>query len=236
MSRIVVALTVFVWIGCAARSQAQDPLFVRASPVIVGRRSGEVMLVDVNRDGHLDLLTRHLLSKRVVVRLCDGRGHFASASGNAMSFGYQPASAALGDVNADGTLDLAVASRDDESEKVSIFLGNGRGGFAQASGSRVAVLLGDGRGFVSAPGSPFPVGRGAYYLAVGDVNEDGRLDIAAASFEGDAVTLLFGRGSRKQTRLHAKACCTRVRNPRPFAAGTPTMRPDPRASRHRPPR
>jgi len=59
---------------------------------------------------------------------------------------------------------------------------------------KVVVLLGDGRGgFKSAPGSPFAVGPGAYELAVGDVNEDGTLDIVASSFEGDAVTVLLGQ-------------------------------------------
>jgi hypothetical protein len=30
-------------------------------------------------------------------------------------------------------------------------------------------------------------------VAVGDVNEDGKLDVAASSFEGESVTLLLGR-------------------------------------------
>jgi hypothetical protein len=32
-----------------------------------------------------------------------------------------------------------------------------------------------------------------YRLTVGDINEDGKLDIAASSFEGNAVTLLLGQ-------------------------------------------
>jgi hypothetical protein len=59
--------------------------------------------------------------------------------------------------------------------------------------SRVAVLLGDGHSFTPAPGSPFPVGLGAYNVAVGDVNEDGKPDVATSSFEGDGVTILLGR-------------------------------------------
>ena len=60
--------------------------------------------------------------------------------------------------------------------------------------SKVVVLLGDGRGeFTPASGSPFPVGAEAYRLTVGDVNEDGKLDIAASSFGNDGVTLLLAQ-------------------------------------------
>jgi hypothetical protein len=60
--------------------------------------------------------------------------------------------------------------------------------------SRIVLLLGDGRGgFSQATGSPFPVGLGAYNIAVRDVNEDGKLDVAASSFESDGVTILLGR-------------------------------------------
>jgi hypothetical protein len=59
--------------------------------------------------------------------------------------------------------------------------------------SRIVVLLGDRHAFVPAPGSPFRAGPGAYKLTVGDVNEDGKLDVAASSFEGNSVTLLLGR-------------------------------------------
>jgi hypothetical protein len=35
---------------------------------------------------------------------------------------------------------------------------------------------------------------GAYNLAVGDVDGDGRLDVVAPNFESDGVVLLLGRG------------------------------------------
>jgi hypothetical protein len=62
-----------------------------------------------------------------------------------------------------------------------------------ATVNSVTVLLGEGRKFAPAAGSPFSAGPGAYYVTVGDLNEDGRPDLAASSFEGNAVTVLLGR-------------------------------------------
>jgi hypothetical protein len=59
--------------------------------------------------------------------------------------------------------------------------------------SRIVVLLGNEGHFTQAAGSPLPDGRGAYTATVGDIDEDGNLDIAASSFEGDSVTMLLGR-------------------------------------------
>jgi hypothetical protein len=55
------------------------------------------------------------------------------------------------------------------------------------------VLLDGGNGFIAAPGSPFRAGPGAYNLVIGDINKDGKPDVVASSFEGDAVTALLGR-------------------------------------------
>jgi len=54
--------------------------------------------------------------------------------------------------------------------------------------------MGDGGGgFATATGSPFCAGPGDCGLVVGNINEDGKLDIAASNFEGETVTPLLGR-------------------------------------------
>src|SRR4030095_9171979 len=91
---------------------------------------------------------------------------FSQAGDSPFGVGAGPFSVAVGDFNLDGKPDLAVANQD--SNNVTILLGNGMGGFTQPSSSPV------GAGF--APRS----------VAVGDFNLDGKPDLATAnSVSGD---------------------------------------------------
>jgi len=77
------------------------------------------------------------------------------------------------DVNKDGNLDIVVANG---SGSVSVYLGDGKGRFAQAQGS------------------PFPAGENCADVAAGDFNNDGNLDVALANHGVKAVTILLGNG------------------------------------------
>ena len=70
-----------------------------------------------------------------------------------------PESAAVGDFNGDGKLDLALANY---------------------YGQTVSILLGDGKGNFTLASSP-PAGIYADSVAVGDFNGDGKLDLAVAN-------------------------------------------------------
>jgi len=55
------------------------------------------------------------------------------------------------------------------------------------------VLLGDGKGgFRPAPGS-YKSGKGAWRLAVGDLNGDGKVDIATSNLASDTVSVLLAK-------------------------------------------
>lgn len=188
MKRIVLiqlaflVLVVFFSISWATQDHSPRPLFVPApgSPVTIGPGSGEVVLADLNRDGHLDLLTKHLLSRNVAVRLGDGHGHFALVAEGPLHFDCPPGAIALGDVNNDRLLDLVVASRDDHGEYVHIFLGNGQGGFRPLPQSPCTTSA--------------SIGSYKPSLRLVDVNEDGNLDIVTANGRRNRIEILFGDG------------------------------------------
>lgn len=156
----------------------QNPLFIAAPPAVVGNGSGHTLLVDVNRDGKLDLVTQHLMQRVVTVQLGDGTGKFAMAPGSPISLNYSPGEAKVGDINGDGLVDLGVSRS--EQDSVDIFFGDGTGKFKLA------------------PGSPFLVSTSTEFNTHGlqllDFNEDGKLDILTISNKRNSFSLLLGNG------------------------------------------
>ncbi len=159
------SLIVFGSMGAVMQIRSQVPLFSPAPQAAVGEGSGKVLLADVNRDGHLDLLTQHLQRRVVTVQLGDGTGRFAAAPGSPIPLSYSPGDIKLGDVNNDGVLDLGVTSS--ERDAVDIFLGNGSGRFSLASGSP----------FLASASVEF----NTHGLQLVDINEDGKLDLITTS-------------------------------------------------------
>jgi hypothetical protein len=153
-----------------------------ASPVAVEGRSGstQVAVADLNGDEHEDLAVANSESPLLSILLGDGAGRFGAPIG--VAAGHGPSALAVGDVNGDERLDLAVASLYSASgrwqPKLTIMLGNGRGGFRRAAGSPIGV-----------PGIPASV-------ALADLDGDRRLDVAEVSRGWDeaAVTVLRGTG------------------------------------------
>jgi hypothetical protein len=196
------------------------------SPFAVGDLPYSVAIGDLNGDGRPDLATANAGSGDVTVLLGNGSGGFSAAAGNPFVAGTDPVSVAIGDLNGDGRPDLATANVN--SNNVTALLGDGSGGFSAAVGSpfatgtnpftvaigdlngdgrpdlatanvnsnNVTVLLGNGTGgFSAAAGSPFTVGDHPYSVAIGDLNADGKPDLASANAFSNNVTVLLGNSS-----------------------------------------
>jgi hypothetical protein len=172
---LVVAVSAFV---VASAVRAQNALFETASPVTVGPGPGQVLLTDLNRDGHLDLVTAHLLKQFIGIQLGNGRGRFTPPSTSPMTLEFAPGAMAAADVNADGMVDLVLASRDESREYVHVFNGDGRGAFTPASRHVVAAAM-------------------AYYkprLVLADVDANAAVDIIYANGRRNSIEVLLGIG------------------------------------------
>jgi hypothetical protein len=101
------------------------PSFTSGGTFSAGTKPLGVVVADVNRDGHPDLITANSASNSVSVLLGNGNGTFKAATN--FSTGATPYAVAVADVNSDGKLDLLVAN--EGSNTVSVLLGNGNGTF-----------------------------------------------------------------------------------------------------------
>lgn len=128
-----------------------------------------VAVGDLNGDAAPDIVATHHDQRALTVLLGDGKGGFTEMTGSPFDLGYVAWYLALVDVN-----------RDDNADVVG------------AAGDALPILLGDGQGAFTLA-EPLAADGGAWRLAVGDVNGDGRPDLVTSDFERDTVSLFLGQ-------------------------------------------
>jgi hypothetical protein len=196
-------------------------------PTVPGAETSNLAVGDINSDGNLDVIATNPQSGSISVFLGKGDGTLAPAVD--IPVGVQemsmPYSAAIGDFNGDGKLDVAIA--DLVTGPVIVKLGNGDGTFGDdviyptgATGpfiiittdvdldghldlvcsnrgsDNVTVFRGRGDGTFKKPIlASTGMGTGPYSIAVADFNLDGVPDLVTANFMSSTGTILLGTGS-----------------------------------------
>src|SRR5262249_27743851 len=146
--------------------------FTLGTPVNPGGEDWKIVAGDFNEDGFVDLAA---VGSGSMITFFYGNGDGTFQPPNNFSTGsFYPNVLATGDFNGDGHLDLAVGA----GEQVFILLGDGTGSFTQQTETPALISVMGGSPF------PFPFPLFVESIAVGDFNNDGKLDVLAFGENG----------------------------------------------------
>ncbi|CAF0890611.1 unnamed protein product [Adineta steineri] len=134
-----------------------------------------VTIGDFNNDQQLDIVVANFGANNIGIFLGYGNGSFSSQTTYSTGWGSSPPDVAAGDFNNDGQLDIAVVNYG--GWNMGIFLGYGNGTFFNQQ--------------------TYPTGYLSYprAIALGDFNNDSRLDIAVINYYGVNIGVFLGYGN-----------------------------------------
>jgi hypothetical protein len=171
--RVVFVAVLLLALASGATASDQRYLFNKLD-LAAGKSPSAVATGDFRGIGKLDLGVANRDSNSISVFLGKPDGTFQRAVDYDVL--ASPLSVAVGDFNRDHKPDIVVADR---------------------SVSRVSILLGNGDGTFQ-PHVDYPSGTGTppapYFIATGDFNNDGKLDLAVANIDSGLIDILLGKG------------------------------------------
>lgn len=134
-----------------------------------------IRVADFNGDGQLDVVTSCREYHGIAILLGHGNGTFADVQYRTTGPGTAPQGISVGDFNNDKILDIAVVN-------------------SGTNGIVVVFGLGDGKFLL---GKEYSAGIGSFpaMLAIGDFNNDSRLDIAVTNHFSNSIGIFFGLDS-----------------------------------------
>ena len=136
-------------------------------PIRLGISCSSVGIGDLNGDGRADLVATATNAGHVSILLQSPAGAGAFLPPQTVAAGFQPINVAIADLNADGRLDLAIANLgtpdNPATASLSVLLNN-----SASPGSFLAA-------------ANYATGERSESVAVGDLNGDGKADLAVAN-------------------------------------------------------
>ena len=133
-----------------------------------------------------DLVIANSTSNNVTILLGNGDGTFQEATGSPYAVGKNPSSVLVADFNGDGNTDFAVANKDDDT--ISIFKGDGQGGFTEFPGSPFALT---NTSTISEKG-PIAMVTANFRATTNKSNNSPEVDLAVVNQSTNNVSILLG--------------------------------------------
>lgn len=172
-----IAAGVTLALPAAGLAQVDYRAAVTVVPGAGQQDASDIAAGDIDDDGDVDLIVVNrggssaLNDGSISILRNDGNGSFSLATLDILAIGTRPAAIALADFDDDDDLDAAV-----------VILGE----------DRVQILINIAGTF--APGVSVPVENAPEYIAVGDLNRSGGLDLVVTNRESDSLTVLLNDG------------------------------------------
>jgi fibronectin type 3 domain-containing protein len=146
--------------------------FAPKSDYTTGSNPSSVAISDIDRDGKPDVMATNATSSTFSAFHNTTIGTISLASKADFSTGFYPFTLAAGDIDGDGRLDVVVANISG-SDVISVFRDTSSSGTIQFAAK-----------------VDFVVGINPYDIAMGDIDNDGKLDIIVPNFNSNTISVL----------------------------------------------
>lgn len=160
----------------------EDGLFLPGLRYTMGGRPTQVALVPLTGEEPYAILTTDVDTDTVSIRLTVEQSRYIGTLNQVhLGFGTSPASLAVGDMDQNGALDVAVAAK--EEDTIHLLFGDGLGSFTDATA--------------------LPVGPAPIKVAAAFLDNDWTLDLVTVNQNDNTVTLLQGAGDGTFSNAHS---------------------------------